>query len=147
MFVESLGQVVERIVSVLGNGGGAGRRALADMYRQHPTFRELWLNGHLSLDARERDRRNNDEFAMLLAGALKQRPEFHHARKLRLACRTAVEVADALLRYAFTLSPSGDQATINELKRILSVYLLRYATYGPAQRQSRMPVPLLITRK
>ena len=45
-----------------------------------------------------------------------------------MACRVAVEVADGLLRYAFTLNGEGDQATLNELKRILSAYLLQFAT-------------------
>src|SRR5262245_8899765 len=92
----------------------------AGMYRDHPTFRELWLNGLLSPSARETDRRNNDDLAALLASALRQRPEFRHARRLTLMCRTAVEVTDGLLRYAFTLNPSGDRATIDELKRLVS---------------------------
>ena len=100
----------------------------ATMYRTSPTFRELWLNGYLSPGARERDRRNNDELAEILADALRRRPEFERSRRLKLACRTAVEIADGLLRYAFTLSPDGDQATINELKRVVSGYLLEYAT-------------------
>ncbi|HEY2592269.1 MAG TPA: hypothetical protein VGK33_00045, partial [Chloroflexota bacterium] len=99
----------------------------AGMYRAHPTFCELWLNGHLSPGARERDRHNNDDLAVVLASALKQRPEFRHARRLSLACRVAVEVADGLLRYAFTLNAAGDQATLNELKRVLSTYLLQFA--------------------
>ena len=40
---------------------------------------------------------------MVLAAALKQRPEFRRSRRLNLACRMAVEVADGLLRHAFTL--------------------------------------------
>ncbi len=63
----------------------------------------------------------------MLAGALKQRPEFRHARRLSVACRVAVEVADGLLRYAFTLNPAGDQPTLNELKRMLSGYLVQFA--------------------
>jgi len=101
----------------------------AGMYRDHPTFRELWLNGHLMTPgAREREQRSNDDLAEVLLAALKQRPEFRHARRLSLACRISVEVADGLLRYAFTVSPAGDQATLNELKRVLSGYLLQYAT-------------------
>jgi AcrR family transcriptional regulator len=100
----------------------------AGMYRAHPTFCELWLNGNLSPGARERDRRNNDDLAAVLAIALKQRAEFRHARRLAVACRVAVEIADGLLRYAFTLNPAGDQPTLNELKRVLSSYLLQFAT-------------------
>jgi AcrR family transcriptional regulator len=101
----------------------------AGMYREHSTFRELWLNGHLMTPgAREREQANNDDLAAVLLAALKQRPEFRHARRLNLACRVAVEVADGLLRYAFTLSPAGDQPTLNELKRLLSAYLLQFAT-------------------
>ena len=34
-----------------------------------------------------------------------------------------------LLRYAFTINPDGDQVTLNELKRVLSGYLLQYAPH------------------
>ena len=65
---------------------------------------------------------------------LKQRPEFRHARRLSVACRVAVEVADGLLRYAFTLNGEGDQATLNELKRILVRVLARSSRRPRAKR-------------
>ncbi len=105
----------------------------ASVYRDHPTFCEIWLNGHLSPSARERDRRNNDDLAAALCEALKRRPEFRRARRLPLACRTAVEIADGLLRYAFTLSTDGDPAIIGELKRAVSSYLLEHATSDRAR--------------
>jgi AcrR family transcriptional regulator len=128
LFLDELEQLSERIVKLRWDAAvDAVIEHFAGMYRAHPTFCQLWLNGHLSPGARERDRRNNDDLAAVLASALKQRPEFRHARRLSLACRVAVEVADGLLRYAFTLNASGDQATLNELKRMLSAYLLQFA--------------------
>ena len=109
----------------------------ASMYRDQPTFCEIWLNGNLSPSARERDRRNNDELAEVLCAALQRRSEFRRARRLKLACRTAVEIADGLLRYAFTLSPHGDQPVIDELKRAVSGYLLQYATSGSPRPAAR----------
>jgi AcrR family transcriptional regulator len=128
LFLDELEQLSDRIVKLRWDAAvDTVIEHFADMYRQHPTFCELWLNSHLTPAARERDRQNNDDLAAVLLAALKQRPEFSHARRLSLACRTAVEVADGLLRYAFTLDPAGDQASLNELKRILSGYLLQYA--------------------
>src|SRR5215831_15190404 len=50
----------------------------ASVYRENPTFCELWLNGQLGPGARERNRRNNDELAEVLFQALRRRPEFQH---------------------------------------------------------------------
>jgi len=131
LFLEELERLTDRIVKLRWEVAvETVIEHFASMYRDHPTFREVWLNGNLSPDARERDRRNNDELAVVPAGALRQRPEFRRARRLHLACRTAVEVADGLLRYAFTVDPAGDQATLNELKRILSTYLVHYSAQG-----------------
>ncbi len=132
LFLDELEQLRERIVKLRWEAAvETVIEHFAGMYRAHPTFCELWLNGHLSPGARERDRRNNDDLAAVLTMALKQRTEFRRARRLGVACRVAVEVADGLLRYAFTLNPTGDQATLNELKRLLSTYLQQFA----AQRE------------
>jgi AcrR family transcriptional regulator len=126
--LQVLEQLVERIAVLRWSAAvDAVIEHFATVYRENPTFRELWLNGHLSASARERDRRNNDELAEVLVEALRRRPEFQRSRRLKLASRTTVEIADGLLRYAFTLRPDGDQPTINELKRVVSGYLLEYA--------------------
>jgi AcrR family transcriptional regulator len=130
MFLVELEQLSERIVKLRWEAAvETVIEHFAGMYRAHSTFRELWLNGHLlTPGARERDQHNNDDLAVVLTTALKQRPEFRHSRRLSLACRVAVEVADGLLRYAFTLTPVGDQPTLNELKRNLSTYLQQFAS-------------------
>jgi hypothetical protein len=43
--------------------------------------------------------------------------------RLELAVRVAVRTADALLQYAFSLSPDGDDAVLAELKNLLRIYL------------------------
>jgi AcrR family transcriptional regulator len=130
LFLEELAQLNDRIVKLRWEAAvETVIEHFAGMYRAYPTFCELWLNGYLSPGARDRDRRTNDQLALVLAAALKQRPEFVHARRLNLACRTAVEVADGLLRYAFTINPNGDQPTLNELKRVLSGYLQQHAPH------------------
>jgi AcrR family transcriptional regulator len=138
LFLDELEQLSDRIARLRWDAAvETVIEHFAGMYRDHPSFRELWLNGHLTPGARERDRRNNDDLAAVLVAALKQRREFSHARRLNLACRVAVEVADGLLRYAFTLDPAGDQPTLNELKRIVSAYLLLYASRDTKSAPSR----------
>ena len=129
LFLEELEQLSDRIVKLRWDSAvETVIEHFAGTYREHPTFRELWLKGQLGPGASENNQRNNDGLAAMLAATLKQRPEFRHARRLNVASRIAVEVADGLLRYAFTLNPAGDQATLNELKRILSAYFLQFAT-------------------
>src|SRR3954447_8370839 len=138
--LEILEQLVDRIVELRWEPAvDTVIEHFARMYRDNPTFCELWLNGRLSADARQRDRRNNDELGQLLADALKRRPEFRGARRLKLASRMAVEIADGLLRYAFTLDSKGDQATINELKRVISSYLLEHAAPEYRERPGAEP--------
>lgn len=128
LLLEELERLGERIVKLRWEAAvEVVIEHFAGMYRDNPTFRELWLNGYLGRDAREREQQNHDEMARVLAAALKQRPEFRNARRLKLASRLAVVVADGLLRYAFTVNPMGDQPTLNELKRMLSAYLLSFA--------------------
>ena len=134
--LEVMSELVDKIAELRWDAAlDAVIEQFTSAYRAHPTFREIWFNGHLSSSARERDRRNNDDLANLLYEALNRRPEFRHARRLKLAARTVVEMADGLLRYAFTLSPDGDSSVITELKRAVSSYLREYATTpSPAVR-------------
>ena len=46
---------------------------------------------------------------------------------MKPACRAAVEIAGGLVRYAFAVSSDGEQASISELKRVVSIFLLEYA--------------------
>jgi hypothetical protein len=41
--------------------------------------------------------------------------------------RVAVRAADALLQYAFAVSPDGDEAVLTELKTLLRLYLAHLA--------------------
>ncbi len=100
------------------------------LYRAHPAYRELFLGGHLNQEMG--DRQTNEHLGSHLAMLLRQRPEFATSDRLGLACRLAVESADGILRYAFVLSPSGDQQVIDELKRMLADYV-RGAATGPAR--------------
>jgi AcrR family transcriptional regulator len=103
------------------------------LYRQHAAYRTLWVGGHLDAALADRDRRNNDEIGELLVELLRRRPEFQGAdpARLALAARLAVEAADALLRYAFLRHPNGDQRVIDEVKRMLSLYLLTVRAQPP----------------
>ena len=50
---------------------------------------------------------------------------------LELAVQVAVRAADALLQYAFTVSPDGDDAVLAELKTLLRLYLANLANLAP----------------
>jgi AcrR family transcriptional regulator len=100
------------------------------LYREHAAYRALWLGAHLDAELPERDRRNMDQLAEGLLRLLTGRPEFSDSPDLRLACRLAVQAADATLRYAFLRTAGGDQTVIDQTKRMLSGYLLQTARAG-----------------
>jgi AcrR family transcriptional regulator len=98
--------------------------AFAAMYRAKPGYVAIWRGRHLSPELQQADDANNarlaEELARMLARPTGRDP---HDPTLALACRVAVQVGDALLQLAFRLDPHGDEAVLDEAKRLQRLYL------------------------
>ncbi len=99
------------------------------LYRSHPGYVALWSGRHLSPELARADEANNQLIAAGVRRVLATRAGVADGPALELAVRVAVRAADALLQYAFALSPAGDEAVLAELKKLLRLYL---ASQAPA---------------
>jgi AcrR family transcriptional regulator len=93
------------------------------LYRSHPGYVALWSGRHLSAELARADEANNQLIAAGVQRVLASHAEVADGPALALAVRVAVRTADALLQYAFSLSPDGDEAVLAELKNLLRLYL------------------------
>jgi AcrR family transcriptional regulator len=93
------------------------------LYRSHPGYVALWSGRHLSPELARADEANNQLIAAGVQRVLAEHAGVPQGPELELAARVAVRAADALLQYAFALSPRGDEAVLAELKNLLRLYL------------------------
>lgn len=93
------------------------------LYRSHPGYVALWSGRHLSPELARADEANNQLIAMGVQRVLTEHAGVADGPMLELAAQIAVRTADALLQYAFSLSPDGDEPVLAELKKLLRLYL------------------------
>jgi AcrR family transcriptional regulator len=103
------------------------------LYRSHPGYVALWSGRHLSPALARADEANNQLIAAGVQRVLAEHVGMADGDALELAVRVAVRTADALLQYAFTVSPDGDEAVLAELKTLLRLYLANLPS-GPSGR-------------
>jgi AcrR family transcriptional regulator len=99
-------------------------------FREHPGFIQLWFarrNPTLTEMARAFDESQAKQFWRFLIdqGLIRGNTPEH-------VVQLAFEAGNRLFDVAFRLSPKGDNATIDELRRLLTAYLQTYA--APAKR-------------
>ncbi|MCP2319259.1 transcriptional regulator, TetR family [Nocardia amikacinitolerans] len=97
-------------------------------YREHPSFVELWYRGRnstLSVMAREFDVSQAEQLWRYLLER-----DLIRADTPRFVLELAYEAGDRLFDVAFRRSPSGDAATIDEARRLVTAYLETYASKG-----------------
>ncbi|WP_431949203.1 TetR/AcrR family transcriptional regulator [Nocardia lijiangensis] len=106
--------------------------AVVDMllayFREHPSFVELWFVGRsstLSELAREFDVSQADQLWRFLLER-----NLIHAETPRFVLELAFEAGDRLFDVAFRRSSTGDDATIDEARRLVTAYLDTYAPQG-----------------
>jgi AcrR family transcriptional regulator len=99
----------------------------AALYRSHPGYVALWSGRHLSQELARADEANNQLIAAGVQRLLAEHAGLADGGALELAALVAVRVADALLQYAFAVSPDGDEAVLAELKTLLRLYLAHLA--------------------
>lgn len=98
-------------------------------YREHSSFIELWFTGRsstLSELARAHDASQAEKLLHLLTER-----NLIHADTPQLVLQTAIEAADRLFDAAFRHSPNGDDAVVDEARRLVTAYLETYAPRTP----------------
>jgi len=102
-------------------------------FREHPDFIQLWFAGRnptLGELARAFDDSQANQLWRFLIDQnliLADTPEF--------VVQLAFEVGNRLFDVAFRRSPTGDDTTIDEARRLLTAYLETYATRSPKRRK------------
>jgi AcrR family transcriptional regulator len=127
-YIAEFDNLVDSLVSSAASGDWSdpvGRivDSFVALYRSHPGYVALWSGRHLSAELARADEANNQLIAAGVQRVLASRAGMPDGPALELAVRVAVRTADALLQYAFSLSPDGDEAVLAELKNLLRLYL------------------------
>ena len=100
------------------------------LYRSHPGYVALWSGRHLSPELARADDANNQLIAAGVRRLLAEHAGVADGPALDLAVQVAVRAADALLQYAFSVSPEGDETVLAELKNLLRLYLASLPAEG-----------------
>lgn len=95
-------------------------------FREHPSFVQLWFAGR-SPALSDLSSAFDESWAERLWRFLIER-NLVRADTPQFVVRLAFEVGDRLFDVAFRRSPTGDDTTIDEARRILTAYLQTYAS-------------------
>ena len=117
-------------VRTLGESIDAMIDPLLTYFREHPSFVQLWFAGRSSTLS-ELARAFDESWAERLWRFLIER-KLIRADTPRFVMQLAFEVGDRLFDVAFQRSPTGDDAAIDEGRRLLTAYL---QTYAPQARK------------
>jgi AcrR family transcriptional regulator len=131
-YIAEFDALVDRLVSSAADGDWSdpvGRIVdeFVALYRSHPGYVALWSGRHLSPELARADEANNQLIAAGVQRLLAEHAGVADGSALELAVGVAVRTADALLQYAFGVSPDGDEAVLGELKTLLRLYLANLA--------------------
>lgn len=97
--------------------------AAIDIYRSRPGYLALWIGRHLSPELQQADEMNNAAIAAGLRRILVAQYGLADDERLARKCQVAVQTTDALLQLAFRLDPKGDDAILDEARRLQRLYL------------------------
>jgi AcrR family transcriptional regulator len=127
-YIAEFDSLVDSLVSSAASGDWSdpvGRivDSFVALYRSHPGYVALWSGRHLSAELARADEANNQLIAAGVQRVLASHAGVADGPALELAVGVAVRTADALLQYAFSLSPDGDEAVLSEMKSLLRLYL------------------------
>jgi AcrR family transcriptional regulator len=101
------------------------------LYRSHPGYVAIWAGRHLSPALQQADDANNAAIASGLRRILIAQHDLEDSEALVRSCQVAVQTTDALLQLAFRLDPDGDQAILDEARRLQRLYLADLITRTP----------------
>lgn len=141
-YIAEFDEAIELLAGPGADAGGdwsdpAGRLvdAFADLYRARPGYVALWSGRHLSPELARVDEANNLAIAAGVRSILTERAGVPDGPELVLASQVAVRTADTLLQFAFAASPGGDADVLDQLKRLLRLYLADLVDPGSGPRR------------
>jgi len=123
-FLAAMPAVMDRALAA-GGGGWPDTvdrvvDAYADMIREHPAIRRLWLSGTLDGATRRLERETDATLATRLGALL--RAQAGTRRGTPAQWRALVALIDGLLHHAFTEDPDGDATVLRETRRAARAY-------------------------
>jgi AcrR family transcriptional regulator len=104
-------------------------------FREHPDFVQLWFAGRTPT-LNEMALSFDESQAKLFWGFLIDH-KLIRADTPQLVVQLAFEAGNRLFDVAFRLSPTGDDTTIDEARRLVTAYLETYAPRGTKARRTR----------
>lgn len=97
--------------------------SFAALYRSNPGYLALWSGRHLSPELARADQVNNAAIAAGVQRIIEVQLGLPDGPELERAGRLAVWVADSVLQHTFRVGPTGEPEALEELKRMLRLYL------------------------
>jgi AcrR family transcriptional regulator len=127
--------LTDSAVQTLADAVDAMIDPLLTYFRENPSFVQLWFVGRTS-SLGELANEFDASWAEELRQFLIER-ELIDRNTPRFVTRLAFEVGDRLFDVAFQRSPTGDDTTIDEGRRMLTAYLATYAKPTPLRGKKR----------
>ncbi|MFG1921047.1 TetR/AcrR family transcriptional regulator [Cryptosporangium sp. NPDC048952] len=97
-----------------------------DLCRHHPGFRAVRFGDIVDTHLLDPTQDNDSVVASRIASLLHARFGVVDTPALRLALLTTTKVADALIKFAFSRSPEGDEEVLLQGRRMLRIHLEGY---------------------
>jgi AcrR family transcriptional regulator len=123
-YVAALAPVLDRL---LADPGPSWERTIdrivdgyADMVREHPSMRRLWLAGTLDTATRRLEREADATLASRIGAVLQRQAGTRRGNAEQW--RVLVALIGALLTHAFAVEPAGDEAALREARRAARAY-------------------------
>jgi AcrR family transcriptional regulator len=103
-----------------------------DLCRHHPGFRAVRFGDIVDTHLLDPTQDNDSVVAGRIASLLHVRFGVVDTPALRLAVLTTTKVADALIKFAFSRAPQGDEEVLMQGRRMLRIHLEGYVQLGGA---------------
>ncbi|TQS45555.1 TetR/AcrR family transcriptional regulator [Cryptosporangium phraense] len=101
-----------------------------DLCRHHPGFRAVRFGDIVDTHLLDPTQDNDSVLAGRVATLLHTRFGVVDTPSLRLALLTTTKVADALIKFAFSRDPQGDEEVLTQGRRMLRIHLEGYVQLG-----------------
>ena len=106
--------------------------AYVDLCRHHPGFRAVRFGDIVDTHLLDPTQDNDSVVAGRIVSLLHVRFGVVDTPELRLAVLTTTKVADALIKFAFSRTPEGDEEVLMQGRRMLRIHLEGYVQLGGA---------------